>query len=393
MPPAADNTPIPYLDCAATTPLEPRVREVVLRYLDVDFGNAGSTTHRYGTDARRAVERARTQVGAVVDATRGEVVFTSGATESNNLAILGLAEYGQSTGRTHIVSTAIEHRAVMEPLEVLAERGFSVTFVQPTAGGYVEPEAIARAVSDRTLLVSAMHVNNETGVLQPVAEIADLLADHSAYFHVDAAQGFGKHLPDLKHKRIDLISISGHKLYAPKGVGALIRRKRHGERPPLSPLTFGGGQETGLRPGTLAVPLIAGLGAASELAASESDQWTTRCTAFGDHLLKALAPLKPTLHGDPNRRLPHIVNLSFPGLSNELVIDATNHLAAISDGAACTASSKVCSHVLAAMGIGADEAAGALRFSWCHMTDEPDWPAFVEVVRQLRPTFTPGRVT
>ncbi len=245
-----------YLDCAATTPIDPRVREVVLRYLDEDFGNAGSRTHDYGQRARRAVEQARQQVAAVADASRGDVIFTSGATESNNLAILGVAAAGPADGRRHVVTTAIEHHAVLEPVRELERRGFEVTIVQPEAGGWIDAQAMRAAIRPDTLLVSMMHVNNETGVIQPIAELASLVErdDLACALHVDAAQGFGKDLAPLRHQRIDFISISGHKIGAPKGVGSLVARRRNrADRPALAPLAFGGGQELGLRPGTLPV--------------------------------------------------------------------------------------------------------------------------------------------
>lgn len=361
-----------YLDCAATAPLDPRVEQVLLRYLRDDFGNAGSRTHAYGATARRAVEQARDQVAAVAGAARGEVVFTSGATESNNLALLGLERYGRERGRMHLVSTSIEHHAVLEPLRRLAARGFELTLVDPEPGGWVAPDKIAAAVRDDTLLVSVMQANNETGVLQPIAEIAEALAGRDAFFHVDAAQGFGKELDSLRRERADLISLSGHKLCGPKGVGALIARRRGGERPPLEPLAVGGGQELGLRAGTLPVALIAALGRAAELAAEECDLRRRQAEDFGAALLDGLAPLQPQLHGDSERRLPHILNLSFSGLEAEEVIEAWEDLAAISDGAACTSQSYTCSHVLSAMGLPADRMAGAVRLSWCHLTRPPD---------------------
>ena len=373
-----------YLDCAATTPPDPRVVDAVVRYLSVEFGNAGSRTHALGRSARRATERARDQVAAVVGATRGEVVFTSGATESNNLAILGLAEYGRQDGKRHLVSTRIEHHAVLEPLHALERQGFELTLVAPNRGGWVEPAAVRAAVRDDTLLVSVMHVNNETGVIQPVEEIAALMHDQAAYLHVDAAQSFGKVLPPLRNQRIDLISVSGHKVHAPKGVGALIARRRGVERPPIQPLMFGGGQELGLRPGTLPVHLIVGLGLAAELAASEAQQRAEACRQFRSELLSALAPLNPVFAGDQDRVVPHIVNLSFPRLDSDEVIEALADHVAISSGAACTSQSYTCSHVLGAMGLGEAQSSGALRLSWCHITEQVDWAPVVDAIRCLR---------
>jgi cysteine desulfurase len=373
-----------YLDCASTTPIDPRVLAEVVHHLDVEFGNAGSRTHEFGARARRAVERARDQVAAVVAASRGEVLFTSGATESNNLAILGLAEQGRKTGRMHLVSTQIEHNAVLEPLQELVRRGFTLTLVPPTAGGWVDPEVVRAAVREDTLLVSVMQVNNETGVIQPIEQIAQLLAAHPAYFHVDAAQGFGKEIAPLRNRRIDLISVSGHKLHAPKGVGALIARRRGAERPPLMPLMFGGGQERGLRPGTLPVHLIVGLGKAAELALAEAEERAGVNRRFRARVIEALRPLEPVLTGDQERVVPHVLNLSFPGVEAEAVMEALADVVAVSNGSACTSGATTCSHVLGAMGMAGERSEGAIRLSWCHMTPEPNWSRFIEVIRQLR---------
>lgn len=372
-----------YLDCAATTPLDPRVREEVRRHLDEDFGNAGSRTHVYGRRARTAVERARDQIAAVLNTSRGDVVFTSGATESNNLAILGLARYGEATGRRHMVSTAIEHHAVLDPLAELERRGFQVERLAPDEGGAIDPAAVHRAVRADTLLVSVMHVNNETGVIQPIDEIASLMRSGDAFLHVDAAQGFGKEISALRHPRLDLISVSGHKIHAPQGIGALIVRRRGGARAPLEPLMHGGGQERGWRPGTLPVPLIAGLGMAAQLALDEHDARAGRCLEFRHQLLGGLAPLKPMINGDPTRSVPHIVNLSIPGVDAETAIDAWQDLVAISHGAACTSQTYTCSHVLGAMGIPASREEGALRLSWSHLTPVPDLPAMVRAIERV----------
>lgn len=373
-----------YLDCAATTPIDPRVHDTVLRYLSTEYGNAGSKTHEYGLNARRAVETARDQVARVVDAGRGDVIFTSGATESNNLALLGLAHHGASAGKRHIVSTRIEHHAVLEPLRALQDRGFAVTLVAPDASGWVDPDSVAREIRDDTLLVSMMHVNNETGVIQPLAEIAESIGDRPPYFHVDAAQGFGKDLAALRHPRIDLISISGHKIHAPKGVGALIARRRNGGRAPLAPLMYGGGQERGLRPGTIPVHLVVGLGLAAELAGSEAERRRRDAVAFRQRLLAGLAPLRPVVNGHAERTLPSILNLSIPGLDAETLIEAWKEFVAISDGAACTSQAYTCSHVLSAMGVSEERSEGAVRLSWCHLTEFPDLDGMVSAVERLR---------
>ena len=351
------------------------------RFSEVEFGNAGSRTHDFGRLARQAVERARAHVARVVDAGRNEVVFTSGATEANNLAILGLEAFGRSHGRKHLVSTRIEHHAVLEPLRVLAERGFELTLIKPEPGGWVDADRVAAAVRPDTLLVSVMQVNNETGVAQPVDAIAERLADAAsdAFLHVDAAQGFGKAIEPLRLKRIDLISISAHKICGPKGIGALIARRRGNEKPPLAPLLHGGGQEMGLRPGTLPVALIAAFGRAAELALEEHAARHAAAAAFERRLLDGLAPLAPRVNGDTERRIPYILNLWIPGWDKEALIEAWAPLAAISDGATCTSQSYTCSHVLAAMGVEGDAETGAVRLSWCHLTDEPDTAAMVTV--------------
>jgi cysteine desulfurase len=371
-----------YLDHAATTPIDPRVRAEMLRYLDEDFGNAGSRTHNWGQRARTAVEQGRDRVAAVTGARRGDVVFTSGATESNNLAILGLA--AAAGRRRHIVTTAIEHHAVLEPVAELARRGFDVTHVLPGCDGAVDADVVLAAVQPDTLLVSLMHVNNETGVVQPVPAVADALDGTDVYLHVDAAQSFGREISALRHPRIDLLSASAHKINGPKGIGALVMRRRNGQRPPLQPLMFGGGQERGLRPGTMPVPLVAGFGLAAELAVQEADDRAARCLALRRSLLEGLLPLEPSVNGDAARTVPYILNLSFPGLDAETVIDAWSGIVAISNGAACTSQSDTCSHVLSAMGLPAGRRNGAVRISWGADSPQPEWGALVAAVRPYR---------
>lgn len=377
------DTPI-YMDCNATTPLDPRVRDLVVRYLDEDFGNAGSRTHEYGTRAKQAVQKARKQVAAIVDAEAHEIVFTSGATESDNLAILGLTAHGEKICRKHIISTQIEHKAVLEPLERLRGLGFEVTLLKPTAGGWVRPEAVEESLRPDTLLVTIMHVNNETGVAQPIDDIAKVLSGSEAFFHCDAAQGFGRELQPLKNRRLDLISISGHKVFAPQGVGALVMRKRGFTRPPITPLAFGGGQERGIRPGTLPVALIVGLGLAAELAGMEVEERAVRCSQMKEQVLDAFDSLGATCNGDQSRVLPHVINLSIPGIDSEAIMLAVKDLIAISNGSACTSQKYEPSHVLRAMGVDDDTARGALRISWSQMTQRPDWDEIVSQIQKLR---------
>lgn len=368
------NMPV-YLDCNATTPVEPEVLEVVRYYLEDEYGNAGSRTHDYGARAKKAVEDARRTVGSVVGADPTEVIFTSGATESNNIALLGLGGYGEAHEQRHIVTTAIEHKAVLEPIERLQFQGFEVTVVPTSSEGVVEAEAVLAAIRPETLLVSVMHVNNETGVRQPIAEIAEQLTDSGPYFHVDSAQSFGKELEALRHPRIDLISASGHKIFAPKGVGVLIARRRGRKRAPLNALMVGGGQERGLRPGTLPVHLIAGMGKAAELAVRDHTARTERCRRLRGAILEALDRLEVAYNGRQDLVVPHAVNCSIPGVDSEAAMLALKGQAAISNGSACTSASYTPSHVLEAMELSEQRIEEAIRLSWCHLTPDVDWEA------------------
>lgn len=378
------NTRPTYLDCNATTPIDPEVEEDFLFFIREEFGNAGSRTHEFGARAKRAVQRARDQVAAVVKCQREEIIFTSGATESNNLAILGLREHGEKTGKRHIVATAIEHKAVLEPLEHLAGKGFQTTLVQPESDGAVAPQKIAAALRPDTLLVSVMHVNNETGIIQPLPQIASALGGHDAFLHVDAAQGFGKCIPDLQNPRLDLISISGHKVYAPKGIGALVARRRGYNRPPLTPLAFGGGQERGLRPGTQPVALIVALGKAAGLCLRDHTKHECRWQEIKKEALTAFRELGGVATGDQNKALPTTLNVAIPGLDSEAIMVALKDIVAISNGSACTSQNYTPSHVLTAMGLAEDHIKGALRISWCHLTPNPPWNHVIETLKSLK---------
>jgi cysteine desulfurase len=367
-----------YLDSAATTPPDPRVVDLMQRYLTGEFGNAGSRTHEYGDAARRAVERARDQVAQVIGVRRSAVIFTSGATEANNLAIFG-------TAPRHIVTTQIEHPSVMEPICEMESRGCEVTRIAPTASGTVRAAGVLAAIRPDTGLVSAMFVNNETGAIQPVREIAEgLSATPSVRLHVDAAQGFGKLPGQLDHPRIDYISVSAHKIGGPQGIGALIAQRQRAPDGPakLRPITFGGGQEGGLRPGTVPAHLIAGFGLAAELALRENTQRIQAAVALKNNAIAAFR--NAHIHGDLDQSSPFILNLAFPGLTNEEVIDAWRVIAAVSNGAACASARNHCSYVLNAMGIPDSQAAGAIRLSWYPSSGHalsPDFHRMAEVLR------------
>lgn len=372
-----------YLDCNATTPLDPEVQEILWHYFIREFGNAGSRTHEYGNRAKQAVQKARDQVADVVSAKRDEVIFTSGATESDNIAVLGLQEAGLKQGKRHVITSSIEHKAILEPFRVLRQNGFEVSELPVGQGGFVDPEAVRAALRPDTLLISVMQVNNETGIRQPIEAIAEILKDHTAYFHTDAAQGFGKEIEPLRNPRIDLISISGHKIYAPKGVGALIMRRRGYEFPPLAPLAYGGGQERGLRPGTLPVALIAALGKAAELSVRDHEKRLQACQRIKGAALEALLPLRPRLVGDQSMAMTHVLSLALPGFDSEALILALKDIVSISNGSACTSSSYKPSHVLKAMGMDDDGANACVRMSWCHMTPAIDWNAIANRIRAL----------
>jgi cysteine desulfurase len=372
------------LDFNATSPVDPRVADEVLTFMSYEFGNAGSRTHNYGQVAKERVKQAREEIAAMVAAKPEEVIFTSGATESDNLAILGLAAHGEATGKKHLISTQIEHKAVLEPLDVLRERGFEVTLLPPTVGGWVTREAVAAALRPDTLLVSVMAINNETGVIQPIEEIAEVLAGHDAFFHVDGAQAYGKLIEPLRSSRIDLLSVSGHKIGAPKGIGALITRRRGYKRPPLEPLMYGGGQERGLRPGTLPVALIAGLGTASALALTEHGQRQKAAAAIKEQLVDALVPLGAEFNGDPERTVASTLNVSIPGIDSEAAIVALKDVVALSNGSACTSQSYEPSHVLLAAGLPKERVEGALRLSWGGDTSEVPATEIAERLRALQ---------
>jgi len=364
-----------YLDCNATSPIEPEVADLMRHYVTHEFGNAGSRTHEMGRQAAKAVNEARQQIANLVEAEISDVVFTSGATESSNLAILGLASFAKGEGKTHIISTSTEHKATLEPLERLASQGFDVELLPVDQKGRVTTDQVEKAIRPETFLITVIHGNNETGVLNPVAEIADLLEskEEGIFFHVDAAQTFGKVITPLSHQRIDMMSISSHKIYGPKGIGALLIRTRDFHRPPLEPLMLGGGQERGLRPGTLPVHLIAGLGKAADLALKHKDKRESQCKEVREAAIKIFNELGAQINGDNENTLTHTLNVSIPGINSEAAIITLKEVAYISNGSACTSENYTLSHVLLAMDLPEERVEGAIRLSWSHLTPNFAW--------------------
>jgi cysteine desulfurase len=372
-----------YLDFNASTPIDPRVLgEMVTVYKDC-FGNADSRTHLFGQRAKKVVEEARTKIATLLEVEKNEIIFTSGATESNNIAILGLARWGGENGRKHIVSTKIEHKAVLEPLKYLAKNGFEITLVDVDKSGRVKACDVLNQVRPDTLLVSIMHANNETGIIQPVENIGEELVKTDTYFHIDAAQTFGKLVDELKNTKYDMLSISGHKIYGPQGIGVLVLKKRSYKRPPIMPITFGGGQEVGIRPGTLPVALIAGLGKSAEIAASEYDKWYKRNKIIKKSIIKQLSNVNHIINGDQNYCMFHTLNVSFLGVDSEALMLSVKNSCAISNGSACTSHDYKPSHVLTAMDLSDDTIESAVRLSWGPHIDNVDISKIVEMIKRM----------
>ncbi len=356
--PAAE--PPIYMDYAATCPVDPRVLDAMLPYFTEKFGNAASRTHSYGWVAEEAVEIARERIAGVLGASAKEITFTSGATESNNLAIKGVAEYLADKGR-HIVTCVTEHKAVLDPCKYLERKGYDVTILGVGADGRVDPQAVADAIRDDTILVSIMFANNETGVVHPVADIGRICRERGVLFHTDATQAFGKIPIDVDAMRIDLLSMSAHKIYGPKGVGALYLRRRR-PRVRVVPLLHGGGHERGNRSGTLAVPLIVGFGEAARIAAETMEEESARILALREHMRRRIEDEIPevVINGSVEHRLPGTLNVSFKYIEGESLIMGLRGVA-VSSGSACTSASLEPSYVLRAMGLDDELAHSSLR--------------------------------
>src|SRR5438128_5378992 len=376
-----------YMDNHATTPVDPRVIETMLPYFTDKFGNAASRNHPFGWAGEEAVENARTQVASLIGATPKEIIFTSGATESDNLMIKGVAEMYREKGN-HIITQAIEHKAVLDTCKRLEKDGFEVTYLPVQRDGRVDPEDVRKAITPKTILITIMYANNEIGVINPIAEIGKIAKERGIFFAVDGVQAVGKIPVDVQTDNIDLLAISAHKIYGPKGVGALYVRRRN-PRVQLSAIIDAGGHERGMRSGTLNVPGIVGLGAACEIAQKEMTEEAARLRKLRDRLKAGLeAKLDEVfINGSMEHRLPHNLNMSFAYVEGESLLMGINDIA-VSSGSACTSATLEPSYVLKALGVGEDLAHTSIRFGLGRFNteEEVDYVAgrVIEVVRRLR---------
>lgn len=368
-----------YMDYQSTTPVDPRVSEVIMRSMQEDFGNPHSRTHSFGWKSEELVEIARRHVADLINANPKEIFFTSGATESNNIAIKGVAQFYYPQ-KNHIITLPTEHKCVINSCRQLEQEGFEVTFLPVKKDGLVDLDALESAITDKTCLVSIMAVNNEIGVIQPLKEIGTICRKKGAFFHTDAAQAFGKIPLDVEAMNIDLMSISGHKIYGPKGIGALyIRRK---PRVRVKPQMSGGGQERGIRSGTLPTPLIVGLGKAAEIAKAEMAKDYQHVKKLSDRFYQGIAKIDQIfLNGSKEQRYPGNLNISFAGIEGESLIMAIKDLA-VSSGSACTSSSLEPSYVLHALDVDESLSHTSIRFGIGRFTTEEEIDYAINLINQ-----------
>lgn len=391
---SAETRPL-YLDYQATTPVDQRVMEAMTPFFTEAFGNPHSTSHAYGWEARDAVEDARQQIAKMINADPREVVFTSGATESNNMAIKGVARFFEGR-KGHMIAPVTEHKCVLESLKYAQKLGYEITWLPVAADGLIDPDDIKAAIRDDTALVSVMHVNNEIGTIQPVAEIGEICREKGVYFHTDAAQAAGKTAIDVQDMSVDLMSLSAHKMYGPMGIGALYVRRKPRVR--LEPLMDGGGQERTMRSGTLPAPLVVGFGKAADIVTDERDTETTRIRDLRDRLLKGLQQRVPDLYvnGSMEHRIAGNLSVGFKGIDSEALMDALKERVAISSGSACTSAAVEPSYVLRALGLSDEDAHASVRLCVGRMTapDEIEVAieAISEAVRTLRADGTRASV-
>ncbi len=370
-----------YLDYAATTPVDTQVIAVMIRYLGLEgiFGNAASRSHRFGREAEEAVEMAREQVAELINADPSEIVWTSGATESVNLAIKGVA-HGHADQGKHLVTSSLEHHAVLDSCDQLAREGYEITYVDPDRDGLISPEHVEQALRDDTILVSLMHVNNEVGTITDIKAISEITRARGIAFHVDAAQGAARLSLDLRSIHADLVSLSGHKMYGPKGIGALY--VRHRPRVRIEPQIHGGGQEQGIRSGTLATHQVVGMGKAAQLTCERRKQDVEAVAVLDHRLLERLADIEHTfINGNETHRVSGIANVGFACVESESLMMSLKDVA-ISSGSACTSSHVESSHVLRSLGLPDDLASCSVRFSLGRFTTEQEVDFAAERVRE-----------
>jgi cysteine desulfurase len=376
-----------FMDNHSTTPVDPRVLEVMLPYFTEKFGNAASRNHQLGWEAEEAVENARKQIAKLIRCDAKELVFTSGATESDNLALKGVAEMYKEKGN-HIITSMTEHRAILDTCKALEKRGLEVTYLPVDKQGRVSPDDVRKAITEKTILISIMLANNEIGTINPIAEIGKIAKEKGVLFHCDATQGVGKIPVDINQLAVDLMSLSAHKIYGPKGIGALYVRKK-GPRVRLVPLIDGGGHERGMRSGTLPVPLIVGFGKACELCEQEMPTESKRMAAMRDRLQAQIMEKLDEcyLNGHPTERLPNNLNISFAYVEGEALLMGVKEIA-LSSGSACTSATLEPSYVLRALGVGSDLAHSSIRFGLGRFNtdEEVDYTAkrMIEAVTRLR---------
>ena len=360
-----------YLDYNASAPIDERVLDTMIDVYRNHIGNADSRTHMHGDDTRNIVENARKQVANLLSIHANEVFFTSGATESNNIAIQGLSDFAEKSGKKHIITTAIEHKAVLETAKAMGKRGFDVDILNPGEDGRIDVNELTSHLRDDTLLVSVMHVNNETGIIQPVIEIGNILKDRDIMFHVDATQSCGKLVDEIRVLNYDMLSFSAHKLRGPQGVGCLILKRKKYKLPPVKAIMYGGQQENGIRPGTIPVALVAGCGKACEIAAQEYKQNEEKLKRIKDLVLSLIddSGLSYSYNGDQNFCVSNTVNVCVDGVSSEALMIMTKQYCSISNGSACTSKNYAPSYVLKAMGIPVERIESSLRISWGSNTD------------------------
>lgn len=379
-----------YLDYNASVPINPQVLDYMVEIYKTSYGNADSRTHDYGNSARSIVEQARGRVASILDIHKDEVFFTSGATESNNIALQGLKSYAEKTQKKHIITTAIEHKAVLETAKQLQAEGFDVDYLYPDYSGRISPNGILNLLRNDTLIVSVQHVNNETGIIQPVREIGELLDGKDIFFHVDATQSFGKLIPELKTMKYDMLSMSAHKIGGPQGVGALVLKKKRYHLPPVKGIMYGGQQEHGIRPGTIPVALTAGCGIACEIAEKRYKENLEKTKQLKSVVFKILedSGIEYHLNGDQKYCINSTLNICFPGVMSESLMIATKQYCSISNGSACTSSSYAPSYVLSAMGIPDRDIECSVRISWGPETIpeelKDNFSNLIEIAKQIK---------